>query len=146
LWTINAHDTGKNDTLLVNNNENGLNHALLRDLNKGVRRFINQLQQLTNLTHGNFRNLFVVAVINHPIVQTDTLEEQELPKDILTVLWQHRIVNAIVLVQGTVGNSSTVRAANTGFPSIITLQVQTWFPYEKGHWRGYTVDTILLDQ
>jgi hypothetical protein len=148
LWTIAVHDTGKTNSLLMTNNENDLNYILLLDFKKGIPGFRKQVHQLMNVTHRNSRNLFVVAVINDLMVGAGILQERELATEILTVLWQHRIVNAIVLVEGATENESNVRNGFTAPTNDVTLQIYTWFPYDKCRCEGEgsVVESVLLDQ
>jgi hypothetical protein len=82
------------------------------------------------------------------MAQRNTPEEREFVRDILMTLWQYGIMNAIVLVQGTMRNSSTVWNGSAGSASdYFTLQVHTWFPYHSDRCEMSVVDTILqLDQ
>lgn len=147
LWTIIVHDTGKNCPVLIINNEHKLSYILLLDSRKGMLGFITQFHHLTNLTHINSRDLFTVAVVNNQMAQRDTPKERESVREILMTLWQYGIVNAIVLVQGTMRNPSTVWNGSAGSASdYFTHQVHTWFPYHSDRCEVSVVDTILLDQ
>jgi hypothetical protein len=147
LWTIIVHDTGKNCPVLIINNEHKLSYILLLDSRKGMLGFITQFHHLTNLTHINSRDLFTVAVVNNQMAQRDTPKERESVRKILMTLWQYGIVNAIVLVQGTMRNPSTVWNGSAGSASdYFTHQVHTWFPYHSDRCEVSVVDTILLDQ
>jgi hypothetical protein len=61
-------------------------------------------------------------------------------------VWQYGIVNAIVLVQGTMRNPWTVRNGSARSASDFALQAHTLFPRDSDRCEGSVVDTVLLDQ
>jgi hypothetical protein len=147
LWTIIVHDTRKNYAFLMIKNKHKLSYILLLDSRKGIRGFLTQFHHLTNLTYINSRDLFTVAVVNNQMEQCNTPEEREFAREILMTLWQYGIVNAIVLVQGTMRNPWPVWNGSAESASdYFTLQVYTWFPYNSDRCEASAVDTVLLDQ
>ena len=97
-----------------------------------------QIQTLSYHRSWNPRARFVVT----PITKQDTRSSARWAKQILSYLWQWKIINVVALIRASHPLAKNVTPVNQ--PSTM-FQLYTWFPYDSPDQCSTVHDVVLLD-
>ncbi|PSN28967.1 Ionotropic receptor 247 [Blattella germanica] len=97
----------------------------------------NQLLRLIDSDSWNPRAKFVVVFFNYKYSQC----AMNVSRETLTLLWERKIYNAILLITGTASFRNIVNDLNPD-----AIHVYTWFPYQNSEECNEVKSVILLDE
>lgn len=104
-----------------------------------LERIMGQIQTLSSLTSWNPRARFIVT----PTTRQDTHSSTRLAQKLLSLLWQWKIINVLVLIR--VAQPSGKNFTPTRRP-VSVFDLYTWFPYDSPNQCSTVKEVVLLDK